>query len=56
MENKQQILDLFGDLMDLYRESEEIVIESNPTNLTADFEELEERCSNMMLCAEKLVA
>ena len=56
MENKQQILAFIGDLVDLYRESEEIVIESNPSNLTADFEELDNKCAELMYCAGRLVA
>lgn len=56
MENKQQILSFIGDLVDMYRESEELVIQSDPTNMTADFEELEAKCADLISCAEKLVA
>ena len=56
MGTKQEILSFIGDLVDLYRESEEIVIESNPDNLTADFGELENKCNELMYQAQKLVA
>jgi len=56
MGNKQEILSFIGDLVDLYRESEEIVIMSNPDNMTADFGELETKCDELIYQAQKLVA
>ena len=56
MSNKKEILDFIGDLVDMYRDSEEIVINEYSGNMTADFEELEAKCADLISCAEKLVA
>jgi len=56
MGTKQDILSFIGDLVDLYRESEEISIGEHSGNMTADFEELETKCEELMYQAQKLVA
>lgn len=56
MKNEQQILAFIGDLVDMYRESEEIIIGEYSGNMTADFEELETKCDKLMYQAQKLVA
>lgn len=56
MGKNQQIMSLFGDIVDLYRDSEGILIEMNSDNATADYEELEAKCEELMFQAQKLVA
>jgi len=56
MSNKKEILDFIGELVDMYRESEEISICESAIDTTAEIEELEFKCNDLMNQACRLVA
>ncbi len=56
MNNKKEILDFIGELVDMYRESKEISICEFSSDTTAEIEELEFECNDLMNQACRLVA
>ena len=56
MNNKQEILNLFGEVVDMYRESQEISICEWAVDATAEIEELEIKCEELMYQARQLIA
>jgi len=56
MNNKKEVLDFIGELIDMYRESQEISICELAIDATSEIEELEFKCSDLMNQACRLVA
>jgi len=56
MSNNSEIMNLFGEVIDLYRESQEILICESATDATAEIEELEIKCEELIYQARQLVA
>ena len=56
MKNKSEIISLFGELIDLYRESEEIQICERGINVSEEAQDLEDRCEYLQRRVNQLVS
>lgn len=56
MKNTRAIMELFGEVVDMYRESQEILICESAINASSEIEELEFKCNELMYQARQLVA